>query len=180
MKTPEQKARDNARVRAWKQAHPERTRQINAESLTRHPRQHTSEQRAAAVERAVRWARKNPDRAAANSRAAARRYAAKHPEKIKQRFRDWVLRTKYDITWEKYHEMLEAQGARCAICHTDKPGGRGCFPVDHDHATGKVRGLLCDNCNNMLGRAKDNPATLRQGANYLEQHAQLTKGEPLA
>lgn len=174
MKTPEQRLRDAERTRLWKKAHPERVRQLNAESLQRSPRQYTPEQRAAAVQRTKQWGKDNPERAAELRRATVRRYTAKHPERVKQRFRKWVLRTKYNITWEQYHEMLEAQGGCCAICETDKPEGRGqCFHVDHDHKTGRVRGLLCTNCNNMLGRAKDNPALLRKGASFLEAH-QLT------
>ena len=54
----------------------------------------------------------------------------------------------YGITIEDYDRMYEEQGGRCAICRTDQPGGAGeRFSVDHDHETGKVRGLLCNNCN---------------------------------
>ena len=42
--------------------------------------------------------------------------------------------------------------------------------VDHEHSTGVVRGLLCTNCNTMLGHAKDNPDTLRAGIDYLAKH----------
>jgi hypothetical protein len=170
MKTPEQLARDRERVRAWKKAHPEHVRQLNAESLSRNPRQYTPEQRAAAVERTRVWGEKNPERRAQHARAIARRYAAKHPERVKQGFRTWVLRTKYNITWEKYHEMLEAQEGKCAICKTTEPGGRGAFPVDHDHATGKIRALLCNSCNMAIGMMKDDPAQLRAAAVYLETH----------
>jgi hypothetical protein len=170
MKTPEQILRERERLRKWKREHPERTREINAASLLRRPRQYTPEQRAAAVKRAQRWAEKNPDRVAEHSRATARRYAAKHPEKIKQRFRDYTLRTKYNITWAQYRELLEAQGRECAICKTKTPGGRGCFPVDHDHATGKIRGLLCNSCNISIGAMGENPARLRAAADYIETH----------
>jgi hypothetical protein len=170
MKTPEQKARDSARTAAWKKANPERTRQLNAESLVRKPRQYTPEQRAAAVDRTTQWAEKNPERRAEHSRATARRYAAAHPEKIKQRFRDYMLRTKYNMTWEQYHEMLDAQGNKCAICGTTESGGRGCFPVDHDHKTGKVRALLCNSCNQGIGVMGEDPTRLRAAADYLEVH----------
>jgi hypothetical protein len=90
-------------------------------------------------------------------------------------YRRYHLHKQYDMTNDEFDQMLAAQGGRCAICRTDEPrsGGRGgangTWHVDHDHATGKNRGLLCSNCNRMLGQAKDNPATLRAGADYLER-----------
>lgn len=170
MKTPEQIARDRQRIKDWKKAHPERVRQLNAQSLARKPRQHTAEQRAAAVERSRRWAEKHPEKRAAHARATERRYRAKHPERVKKSFRGWVLRSKYGITHEDYDIMLVMQDNRCAICRTDVPGGRGTFHVDHDHVTGKVRELLCHGCNLMLGAGKDDPKVLSAGADYLTRH----------
>lgn len=60
------------------------------------------------------------------------------------------LKTKYGITIEDYDRILQTQGG-CAICGTKTPGGRGRFHVDHDHITGKIRGLLCSGCNTKLG-----------------------------
>lgn len=170
MKTAEQIERDRERTRAWKKAHPERVRQLNAESLARNPRQHTPEQRAAAIERTRQWDKNNPERRAEIARATVRRYRERHPERAKKSFRTWVLRTKYGLTHDDYARMLETQGGLCAICTTDKPGGRGVFHVDHDHTTGAVRGLLCHGCNIMLGSGKDDPAVLAAGATYLTNH----------
>lgn len=86
------------------------------------------------------------------------------------------LRHRYGIDLPEYEAMLEKQSHVCAIClqpetrrhrYGDEPKK---LAVDHDHATGRVRGLLCDSCNNMLGRAKDNPDILRRAADYLETH----------
>jgi hypothetical protein len=78
----------------------------------------------------------------------------------------------YGITPEQYSGMLAAQGGRCAVCRSDQWPGKGSSPhVDHDHATGKVRALLCTNCNNGLGSFGDDPARLRAAAAYLEAHA---------
>jgi hypothetical protein len=78
--------------------------------------------------------------------------------------RDWYLRTEYGITLTQYETLLEKQGGGCAICGRKEK----CLCVDHDHATGRVRGLLCGSCNNGLGRFKDDPKRLRRAANYLE------------
>lgn len=63
------------------------------------------------------------------------------------------LKSVYGITLKQYEELAAAQGGRCAICHDEKFGRRGVrrFAVDHDHKTGKVRGLLCGRCNVGLG-----------------------------
>ena len=69
--------------------------------------------------------------------------------------RDSLLRTRYGITRERYDSMLEAQGGGCAICTRKIPGnghGDRYFDVDHCHDTGKVRGLLCRQCNVLLGQ----------------------------
>lgn len=58
----------------------------------------------------------------------------------------------YGITQIEYDALLERQGGRCAICRTDTVGGNGKrWHIDHDHATGIVRGLLCMKCNLGLG-----------------------------
>jgi predicted nucleic acid-binding Zn ribbon protein len=73
---------------------------------------------------------------------------------------------KYGITPEQYDAMLDRQDHRCAVCRTDTPNGKG-WHVDHDHASGKVRGILCGNCNNGIGNFHDDPATLRAAIDYL-------------
>jgi hypothetical protein len=64
--------------------------------------------------------------------------------------------------------LLQSQGGRCAICHTDQPGGHGRFHIDHDHVSGRIRGLLCNNCNRGLGSLKHDPDFLRKAITYLE------------
>lgn len=72
----------------------------------------------------------------------------------------------YGITVEEADEMARQQDGKCKICLQPPANVRG-LHVDHDHQTGKVRGLLCSNCNSMLGYARDNPVTLRKGIDYL-------------
>lgn len=86
------------------------------------------------------------------------------------RNRNNMLMRKYGITVEQFDVLFEAQGERCAICYGTVPGGTGHWPVDHDHETGKVRGVLCSNCNVSLGGFKDDPAVVDRAAAYLRKH----------
>jgi hypothetical protein len=71
----------------------------------------------------------------------------------------------------KYDEMLVQQKGACAVCKTALNSSRYTkLAVDHDHRTGRVRGLLCTGCNTALGLMKDSPVRLRAAAVYLEQH----------
>lgn len=80
--------------------------------------------------------------------------------------RRYNLKRCYGITPEEYDKILHEQGGTCAICHGIESVGR--LAVDHCHSTGKVRGLLCTNCNQAIGKLKDDTQLLRNAINYLE------------
>lgn len=90
-------------------------------------------------------------------RAASRRYHSRHREKIRAKYdpvahRDWWLRRNYGIGLADWEVLLEEQGRRCAICRSDSPSSSKGWHTDHDHASGRVRGILCHPCNTTLGR----------------------------
>lgn len=89
------------------------------------------------------------------ARKAGRPWHAKH-----------IHRT-YGLTVEEYERLLASQGGVCAICGGPQTGKN--WHVDHDHATGKVRGILCSGCNTGLGAMRDDPAILRAAGDYLER-----------
>jgi hypothetical protein len=79
--------------------------------------------------------------------------------------RTYHLKRRYGITAQDADEMSLAQEGVCAICRAAPA-----VHVDHDHATGAVRALLCFNCNGGLGQFKDDPDVLRAAAEYVEFH----------
>jgi hypothetical protein len=83
------------------------------------------------------------------------------------------LLAKFNITLDQYEEISALQGHVCAICKkpetliNPRSGKTRRLSVDHDHATGKIRGLLCDKCNRGLGQFDDNPDFLLNAHNYI-------------
>jgi hypothetical protein len=80
------------------------------------------------------------------------------------------LMYKYKITQDDYNKMFEEQKGCCLICNkhqnkVDKP-----LNIDHSHASGKVRGLLCWECNVALGKFKDNISLLENAISYLQKY----------
>lgn len=98
--------------------------------------------RACSIEQSRRYGTEN--RPKRNERL--RHWRAKNPEAGKARDKKARLYKKYRLTEQQHGEILEAQGARCAMCNREVS-----LVVDHDHATGKVRGLVCYRCNIGLG-----------------------------
>lgn len=86
----------------------------------------------------------------------------------------WTLKNRYNMTETDYNAMLAAQGGGCALCH--KPPGVKKLPVDHDHATGATREILCDDCNKGLGNFHDDPVLLLAAADYLMRHQMIGCG----
>lgn len=100
---------------------------------------------------------------------AKARQRARYAERYRERSRADKLNRAFGITPDEFDRLLEAQAGKCAICGTSSPGGRWSrFSVDHDHETGRVRGLLCLRCNRALGLMDDDPRRLQRAANYLD------------
>jgi len=109
-----------------------------------------------------------------------RRYCSEecgHAARLERRDNRGLVLQRYDMTRQGYDRMLAAQGGMCRICRTDRPGtksGRGRTPrfcVDHDHRTGRVRGLLCRSCNSGIGHLQDDPSILARAIAYLTEAA---------
>ena len=104
-----------------------------------------------------------------------------------EQVRHYGLRRHYDLSLTEYAQMFAAQGGVCAICkkpETAKLPGRKTessenrtrdLSVDHCHKTGRVRQLLCNACNHILGEAKDDPEVLSAAAEYLKRHLSETE-----
>jgi len=100
------------------------------------------------IARASDWKRRNRDRVRAND-----------------------VRAIYGLIPEEHTRMLAAQGGNCAVCKSPSQRGRLC--VDHDHVTGKVRSLLCRQCNLALGLLKENSERIYKLAEYAASHGPL-------
>ena len=111
-------------------------------------------------DRTIRWAKNNPERAHQTARRSS-------------------LRSRYGLTIADYERMRDAQGGLCAVCgHAERRTARGGnqprhLAVDHDHTTGRVRSLLCHDCNTLIGLAEDDLAILITAATYVTSHNAL-------
>lgn len=107
-------------------------------------------------------------------KAAQQKYRRKHAEKLrikrKERkySRDFHLRKNYGISEEQYCQMVVNQGGLCLLCQKKR---KRRLDVDHDHNTSEVRGLLCQNCNRLLGWANDDTDVLERAIQYLKYGA---------
>ena len=81
------------------------------------------------------------------------------------------LKRKYDITLEEYNKLLKQQNNKCKICNSEETCQRNNFlSVDHEHSTGRIRGLLCNNCNRALGLFQDSMDVLHNAIMYLQNN----------
>lgn len=91
-----------------------------------------------------------------------------NPELLTEGKRDYHLRKNYGITLKEFESLLLAQGGVCACCSSDKQTGVGKdFYVDHDHTTGRIRGLLCHHCNAGIGMLGDTVEGVSMALAYL-------------
>lgn len=123
-------------------------------------------------QRASEWAKANPER----RREIQKKYQLSEKYEVARRNREYIR--KYGITLDEYNSKLMQQKCVCAICGKQEKSKSLSntkeikhLAVDHDHATGKIRGLLCDSCNTLLGRCSDNIQILESAINYLREYS---------
>jgi hypothetical protein len=100
-------------------------------------------------------------------KVTAQRKLAYDPEARKSTCRRYSLKNQFGITPEQYEEMFVRQGGVCAI--TGRKPGRRRLAVDHDHKTGRIRGLLYHSINSAMGHFGDDPELLEAAARYLRR-----------
>ena len=86
----------------------------------------------------------------------------------KRRFKGYDLKKIYGITIEDYDNLLLKQNNCCAICKQHKSIFTKALAVDHCHVSGKIRGLLCTNCNRAIGNLKDSIDNIKNALMYME------------
>jgi len=101
-------------------------------------------------------------------------YMAEYRSTRRRHLSDKERERTFGITPERYAEMVAEQNGLCAICGKPECETRNgkvkALAVDHDHESGRIRGLLCVACNTGLGKLGDDPVVLRKAADYVERH----------
>ena len=81
---------------------------------------------------------------------------------------DNYLKYEYNITLDEYNNLLKKQNDKCSICGKSSKENKKRLAIDHNHTTGKIRGLLCSSCNQGLGKFYDNVEFLENAIKYLQ------------
>lgn len=100
--------------------------------------------------------------------ARVKKYSTIRPQRTAEYQRWGNIKNKYGITRMEWEAMFAAQGHKCAICPF--AGDMKKFHTDHCHATGKVRGILCNGCNTAIGLIKESFDTALGVAKYIQKH----------
>lgn len=147
-----------ARKKAWYKAHPE---QLRARAMRKYRKRHPPQ----------------PDQSCVDCQQPTGRGPL-----ATRCLRCWrmnvKLKDKFGITRADFNAILADQGGVCAICR-GATNGHGKFHVDHDHKTGRLRGLLCATCNMGLGRFGDDASRLLAAAEYLTRSTKGLQGDIL-
>jgi len=153
---------------------PEKRREYNR----KYRETHREETRNTNREACHRWRELYPEKRRESDRKSSRKYRELHPEEIKIRYREksrryrkthsrTYLKCKYGIDNAIYEQLLADQNGVCAVCGENR--GKKELGIDHDHTTGKIRGLLCMKCNLALGFMDDNLGWLQRLVDYIKQ-----------
>lgn len=99
-----------------------------------------------------------------------REYTERNRAVIRERRKHYRLVNDFGISLAEYQRLLAAQKGLCQICGQPNNRVERTLAVDHNHITGKLRGLLCDRCNLGLGHFNYNKELLKKAVDYLETH----------
>lgn len=137
--------------------------------------------------RSAEWRKNNPEKAKEASRKynskrkaekpeLIRAYQQAYREKNREALRHRERERKFGISRQEYAELFLKQNGVCAICKQPETATRfgkvKALCVDHCHTSGKVRGLLCSDCNTGIGKMKENREALLSAIRYLDEHSE--------
>lgn len=105
-----------------------------------------------------------------NNMEKIKKYKREWTDKSYKRLRNSRLKKSYGIDLEIYNQMFKNQKGLCAICNDPRSKQKYDFSVDHQHSTGKIRELLCSNCNTGIGLFKEDVELLQKVIIYLNKH----------
>lgn len=121
------------------------------------------------------WRDKNPEKVKEINKVSKmkRKEYYSSPER-KAKYRNSYLQRAFGITSAEYEEILKKQNGACAICNEYKLAPHRSFmPVDHSHETGKIRGILCNGCNQAIGIFEERKDLLENAIRYLKNNQRL-------
>ena len=124
----------------------------NRERILKYTRRYTKENREAIIKR-------------------RRPYHARYRKEHREYFRWRSILKKYGLTKEQWLALFKAPGGRCAICGSRTSGRQIPWATDHSHKTGEARGILCHDCNLLIGYAYDSIKLLRKAIRYLRRNS---------
>lgn len=122
---------------------------------------HYQENKETYLEKADNWKTANPQK----RKDVANKYTKNNPEKLRNNF----LKNKYGITLEEFNDKQSLQQHKCTICGNKFKNTKDAH-MDHCHATGKIRDILCSACNKGLGYFRDSVPNILAAAQYLIKH----------
>lgn len=131
------------------------------------PRMHDDARHERMRQRSLKHYEANRERILERQRVRRRSMTNDEYEQDLARSAERSLRRKYGVTLAQYEALLRKQRGHCALCPA-KPN-RKRLSVDHNHKTGAIRGLLCDRCNQAIGRLGDDVAGLKRAIAYLDR-----------
>lgn len=157
-KIPQERSCFSKKTRGSKDGLQSRCKTCNAVDAEHFDRTHPGHRRA----NFKTWSKANPEKVAKRMR----RFLNNRP----MYKREYSLLRNYGLTQKDFDLLLEKQGGTCAICKGESRVIRPGLCVDHNHSTGKVRGILCHKCNVALGTLEDSPARAQSVIEYLLLH----------
>lgn len=100
--------------------------------------------------------------------AESAEWRRRNPKRAKAKFKRWWLKSRYGLTEQAYYEMFERQNFSCAICGSTYSQFAHGLAVDHNHKTGRIRGLLCALCNAAIANLQDEPTLVLKAYRYVK------------
>lgn len=161
--------------RKYRESHREQLREAgkkyyreNKERILEYGKRYKQDNNEKITKERKEYKRKNHDKIMKQNKQYKENNKERDRDKIAGTRRKNYYRSRYNITVDEYDKIFDDQGGVCLICK--RPQGNRRLSIDHNHKTGEVRGLLCNNCNAAIGLVNEDQKILTRIKQYLKQY----------